>query len=96
MENGERELLPERLREVRIPLSFASRVTGRPMPGLWRAVKEGRLKATPYPAGARQVHWQVKLGDLVDYTGTPVSEKWLAVVEACLAWQPGREIQRVA
>jgi hypothetical protein len=89
-------LLPERLRAVTVPLSFAVRITGRTMPTLWRAVREGRLKSVPYPAGESQIHWQVTLGDLVDYTGTPLSPEWLAVVEQCLAWKPGEEVKRVA
>ena len=87
-------LLPERLRAVTVPLSFAVRITGRTMPTLWRAAREGRLKSVPYPAGENQIHWQVTLGALVDYTKQPLSAEWLAVVEQCLNWKPGEEVRR--
>ncbi len=88
--------LPERLRGVVIPLSFAARIMNRSVPGLWQAIQAGRLKAVPYPAGETQLHWQVTLGDLVDYTGIPLTAERLAMVEQCLNWQPGDEIRRVA
>jgi len=88
--------LPDHLREVPVPLVLAAKIVGRPINTMWKHCNSGRLPATPFPAGKGQTHWQVKLGDLAEYTGKPLSAEWLQVVEDCLNWSPGEEVRRVA
>lgn len=92
---GGRALCPTHLQNEKVPLTLAAQLSGRSISGMWRAIHSGKLKAVPFPAG-RITLWQVRLGDLTEYTGLPLREEGLSIVEACLAWKPGEEIARVA
>jgi hypothetical protein len=80
---------PEHLKNEVIPLLFAARISGRKHGALYRAAHLGLLPAVWFPAG-KQKHWQVKVGDLVDYTGRPLTPEGLRELEERLAGRTGR------
>ena len=89
-------LFPAHMGNERVTIQVAAYLSGMTYQGLRYAILHGNLKGTPMPTTGGQIHWQVKIADLADYTRKPLSAEWLAVVEECLNWTPGKEVRRVA
>lgn len=78
------ELCPPHLRHVQVRIQEAAEISGKDVSNIWRACEQRRLRALRWPAGS-QKHWHIRLGDLVAYTGRPLSEEQKAKIERLIA-----------
>jgi hypothetical protein len=91
------DLCPDALLHVVLPLRAAMGLFPEVKPSkIRRGIREGCLRAQRFPHGETQSKWQVRLGDLVEFLGKPLSEDQVAMVESWLTWRPGERTQRVA